>query len=97
VFRVKCPCCGKTLEIDEIRREVLRSQESEEDKQKPEEKFGAGLERVRRAKEEQARMFAEAQEREKSRKQRLASLFDEASKKAKEEGPVEGPPKRYWD
>jgi len=85
------------LEIDEFRREVVRAPGAEEETQKPEEKFGAGLERVRRAKEEQARMFAEAQEREKTRKQRLASLFEEASKKAKEEGPVEGPPKRFWD
>ena len=97
MFRAKCPCCGAWLEIDERRRSIESHVTAEEQAKSHEERFEAGLERVRRAKAEQERMMAEAEERERHRKERLASLFDEASKKVEEDGGKEEPPKKFWD
>lgn len=97
MFRAKCPCCGALLDIDERRRKIASHVSAEEQEQSLEERFEAGLDKVRQAKDRQDKMMAEAEERERTRKERLASLFDEATKRIDEEGPGEGPPRRDWD
>jgi hypothetical protein len=85
------------LKIDDMRRRIVGRVASEGESEDAEKRFQAHLEQVRKAREEQDRMFDEAQEREKSRKDRLASLFDEATRKIEKEGPDVEPPQKFWD
>ena len=97
MFRVKCPCCGAKLEIDPSRRKVVDHVSGEEAEQDLNERFEAGLDRVRHARDEQGRKYEQAQEEERRRKERLASLFDEAVGKVSEDEDREEPPQRFWD
>ena len=97
VFQSTCPCCGARLLVDEKTRKVVSHTSVEEEPRSVDERFTDKLDKVKRAKAEQTKLFDEAQKKERSRKDRLASLFDEATQKVKEEGPVEKPPERFWD
>ena len=85
------------LEIDPSRRTVVGHVKASEQERSADEQFEEGLDRVRRAGEEQSAKYEAAREQERKRKERLASLFDDATKKVGEQEDREEPPQRFWD
>jgi len=97
MFRVKCPVCGGVLSIDERLRKVVDHITPGQPEQKPEEKLGAILHNIEKAKSEQEVRLEAAKQREAQRKQRLDELFKKAQKKAKDAGDEDKPQSPVWD
>ena len=97
MFRVKCPCCGGILTVDERLRKVI-SHTTHEDAQKDVgEKFEEIVGKIEKAKSQQDARLDEAKRREADRAKHLDDLFKKAKDKAKDD-PDEGKPRGpIWD
>ena len=97
MFRVKCPICGGTLAIDERTRRVTDHVTQEDASRTAEERFGAVVDKVQKARSEQETRLQEAQERELHRKKHVEELFKKAQQKAKDEPDADKPRGPIWD
>lgn len=97
MFRVKCPVCGGMLAIDERTRKVIDHVTQEDAQRTAEERFGAVVDKVQKAKSEQETRLKEAQERELHRKKHVEDLFQKAQQKAKDDPDVDKPRGPVWD
>lgn len=97
MFRVKCPVCGGMLAIDERTRKVIDHTTQEDSQRSAEERFGAVVDKVSKAKSEQEARLQEAQERELHRKKHVEDLFKQAQQKAKDDPDADKPHGPVWD